>query len=377
MLQPAHGLIFSTGSCRSVCQHVQQDVMLIQPAFDSVAQHLKAILSSAVGWTGLKAAAHKIKSTFSACLTSSGFCSVSSSTSSYCPLLRTQAAVLSTGDIVAESTGDWTWSRDTCEHFKRNYIQIYSKIHFIWRRKMTMKLPVSKNPPNLLQRSFILPWLWSHNTYLSPSKSKVPRKFPFLSKQASLWESSCFQILFASPLSPLPDFRWGFLNLWFLSQRKQSDKASLAACSGKTNWFIWSAEELKVEQLSQPGHRHTLQWKMGLRGLDTRWHSGTSKRCNITMSCLSDLNGLSQQIHPDEAVRGIQGQQCLLEVKNLIRGYPLFKGSWKGSQEKKQETLCPAGENTACYKFQAIFMDKGKFISTGISIITPERATLS
>lgn len=281
MLQPARGLIYSTGSSRSVWQHVQQDVMLIQPVFDSVTQHPKAILSSAVGWTGLEVATHKIKSTFSACLTSSGFCSASSSTSSYCPLLRTQAAVLSTGDIVAESTGDWTWSRDTCEHFKRNYIQIRSKIHFIWRRKMTMKLPVSKNPPNLLQRSFILPWLWTHNTYLSPSKSNVLRKFSFLSKRASLWESSCSQILFAFPLSPLPDFQWGFLNLWFLSQRKQSDKASLAACSGKTNRFIWSAEKLKVERLSQPGHRQTLQWRMGLRGLDTRWHSGTSKRCNI------------------------------------------------------------------------------------------------
>lgn len=56
---------------------------------------------------------------------------------------------------------------------------------------------------------------------------------------------------------------------------------------------------------------------------------------------------------------------------------PLFKGIQKGSQEKRQETLCLTGENMACYKFQAIFTDKGKFISAGISIITPERATLS
>lgn len=55
----------------------------------------------------------------------------------------------------------------------------------------------------------------------------------------------------------------------------------------------------------------------------------------------------------------------------------LFKGIQRGSQEKRQETLCLAGENMACYKFQAIFADKDKFISAGISIITPERATLS
>lgn len=56
----------------------------------------------------------------------------------------------------------------------------------------------------------------------------------------------------------------------------------------------------------------------------------------------------------------------------------LFKGIVTGSQEKRQEeSLCLAGENMACYKFQAIFTDKDKFISAGISIITPERATLS
>lgn len=55
----------------------------------------------------------------------------------------------------------------------------------------------------------------------------------------------------------------------------------------------------------------------------------------------------------------------------------LCKRTQKGSQEKRQETLRLAGENTACYKFQAIFMDKDKFISAGISIMTPERATLS
>lgn len=61
-------------------------------------------------------------STFSACLASSGFCSVSSTSSSYCPLFRTQAAVLSTGDIVAESTGDWTWTRNTHEYHPKQLI---------------------------------------------------------------------------------------------------------------------------------------------------------------------------------------------------------------------------------------------------------------
>lgn len=58
----------------------------------------------------------------------------------------------------------------------------------------------------------------------------------------------------------------------------------------------------------------------------------------------------------------------------------LLKGVQKGSQEKKQEALRLAGEKhgfSGENKFQAIFMDKDKFISAGISIITPERATLS
>lgn len=82
--------------------------------------HLSAALHPALGWAGPagtpRVCPYRMKGTFSACLASSGFCSVSSSTSSYCPLLRTHAAVLSTGDIVAESTGDWTCSRETCKH---------------------------------------------------------------------------------------------------------------------------------------------------------------------------------------------------------------------------------------------------------------------
>ena len=98
-------------------------------------------------WQPYESAACRIKSTFSACLTSSGFCSASSSTSSYCPLLRTHAAVLSTGDIVAESTGDWTWSRDTCKHFSE---KLHTKCSLFGGEKWPRICRSQRTPKNSL-----------------------------------------------------------------------------------------------------------------------------------------------------------------------------------------------------------------------------------
>lgn len=88
---------------------------------------------------------------------------------------------------------------------------------------------------------------------------------------------------------------------------------------------------------------------------------------------LPALDAPLQIIHPARASCA-DWENCPTPLEAL---FLLFKGIQKGSQEKKQGTLRLAGENTACYKFQAIFMDKDKFVSAGISIITPERATLS
>lgn len=123
--------------------------MPVQPVFESRMAFRRCcdrVVSSAVGWAGLsalKSAAYRLKSTFSACLTSSGFCSASSSTSSYCPLLRTHAAVLSTGDIVAESTGDWTWNRDIYKHFSEKLYKSALKSHLFGGKNYQVSLKTS------------------------------------------------------------------------------------------------------------------------------------------------------------------------------------------------------------------------------------------
>lgn len=96
-------------------------------------------------------------------------------------------------------------------------------------------------------------------------------------------------------------------------------------------------------------------------------------RLTRSQHCLPGLDDPLQRIHPAWASCA-DWENCPTSLEALSL---LFKGIQKGSQEKKQETLCLAEENMACYKFQAIFTDKDKFVSAGISIITPERATLS